>query len=125
VEIKMNQHTGLTRLIKAFGYSMEGLKAAWINEAAFREEVLLCIVLIPLAVWLGDSGIERALLISCLLLVLITELLNSAIEALADRITQERHPLIKRAKDIGSAAVFIAICYTIVVWGLVLLPFSF
>ncbi len=118
----MNQYTGLTRLIKAFGYSMEGLKAAWINEAAFREEVLLCIVLIPLAVWLGDSGIERALLISCLLLVLITELLNSAIEALADRITQERHPLIKRAKDIGSAAVFIAICYTIVVWGLVLLP---
>ena len=118
----MNQHTGLTRLIKAFGYSMEGLKAAWINEAAFREEVLLCIVLIPLAIWLGDSGIERTLLISCLLLVLITELLNSAIEALADRITQERHPLIKRAKDIGSAAVFIAICYTVVVWGLVLLP---
>jgi len=118
----MNQYTGLTRLIKAFGYSMEGLKAAWINEAAFREEVLLCIVLIPLAIWLGDSGIERTLLISCLLLVLITELLNSAIEALADRITQERHPLIKRAKDIGSAAVFIAICYTVVVWGLVLLP---
>lgn len=118
----MNQHSGLNRLIKAFGYSMEGLKAAWINEAAFREEILLCIVLIPLAVWLGDSGIERALLISCLLLVLITELLNSAIEALADRITQERDPLIKRAKDIGSAAVFIAICYTIVVWGLVLLP---
>jgi diacylglycerol kinase (ATP) len=122
VEIKMNQYTGFTRLIKAFGYSIEGLKAAWINESAFREEVLLCIVLIPLAVWLGDSGIERALLISCLLLVLITELLNSAIEALADRITQERHSLIKRAKDIGSAAVFIAICYTIVVWGLVLLP---
>lgn len=118
----MNQHTGLIRLIKAFGYSMEGLKVAWLNEAAFREEILLCIILIPLAVWLGDNGIERVLLISCLFLVLIIELVNSAIEALADRITQEQHPLIKRAKDIGSAAVFIAICYTIIVWGLVLLP---
>ncbi len=118
----MNQNTGLTRLIKAFGYSIAGFKAAWINEQAFRQEVLLCIVLIPLAFWLGDSGVERALLISCLLLVLITELFNSAIEAVADRISQEKHPLIGRAKDIGSAAVFIALCYTVLVWGLVLWP---
>ncbi|HEC86228.1 MAG: diacylglycerol kinase [Candidatus Parabeggiatoa sp. nov. 2] len=118
----MNQNTGLTRLVKAFGYSIAGFKAAWINEQAFRQEVLLCIVLIPLAFWLGDSGVERALLISCLLLVLITELFNSAIEAVADRISQEKHPLIGRAKDIGSAAVFIALCYTVLVWGLVLWP---
>jgi diacylglycerol kinase (ATP) len=118
----MNQNTGLTRLIKAFGYSMAGFKAAWINEQAFRQEVLLCIILIPLAFWLGDNGVERALLISCLLLVLITELFNSAIEAVADRISQEKHPLIGRAKDIGSAAVFIALCYTVLVWGLVLWP---
>jgi len=118
----MNQHTGLTRLVKAFGYSLAGFKAAWLNEAAFRQEVLLCLVLVPLAVWLGDNGVERALLISCLLLVLITELLNSAIEAVADRVSQERHPLIKQAKDFGSAAVFVALCYTVLIWGLVLWP---
>jgi len=116
----MNQDTGLIRLVKAFGYSVAGFKAAWLNEAAFRQEFLLSIILIPIAFWLGDNGVERALLISCLLLVLLTELLNSAIEAVADRLTQERHPLIKRAKDAGSAAVFIALCYTVLVWGLVL-----
>ncbi|RKZ43376.1 MAG: diacylglycerol kinase [Gammaproteobacteria bacterium] len=119
----MNQQIGLIRLIKAFGYSLAGLKAAWINEAAFRLEVLSSIVLIPLAFWLGNSAIEQALLIGSLLLVLLAELLNSAIEALADCISQEPHPLIKRAKDIGSAAVFIAMCYTVLVWGLVLWPF--
>ncbi|WP_349648183.1 diacylglycerol kinase [Candidatus Parabeggiatoa sp. HSG14] len=96
------------------------MKTAWQYEAAFRQEVLLCIVLIPMGFLLGNNGIERALLISCLLLVLITELLNSAIEAVADRLTQEQHPLIKRAKDLGSAAVFVALCYTVLVWGLVL-----
>ncbi|KHD08564.1 diacylglycerol kinase [Candidatus Thiomargarita nelsonii] len=116
----MNQDTGLTRLVKAFGYSVAGFKAAWLNEAAFRQELVLSIILIPIAFWLGENGIERALLISCLLLVLLTELLNSAIEAVADRLTQERHPLIKRAKDAGSAAVFIALCYSVLVWGLVL-----
>ncbi|MDM8562912.1 diacylglycerol kinase [Candidatus Marithioploca araucensis] len=114
----MNQKTGLTRLLKAFGYSMAGLKAAWLNEAAFRQEVLLCLVLIPLAFWLGENDIERVLLISSLFLVLVTELLNSAIEAVADRISQEQHPLIKQAKDVGSAAVFIALCYSVVVWAL-------
>ncbi|MDM8560229.1 diacylglycerol kinase [Thiotrichales bacterium HSG14] len=105
---------------KSFGYLFAGLKTAWQYEAAFRQEVLLCIVLIPMGFLLGNNGIERALLISCLLLVLITELLNSAIEAVADRLTQEQHPLIKRAKDLGSAAVFVALCYTVLVWGLVL-----
>jgi diacylglycerol kinase (ATP) len=116
----MKQNTGITRIIKAFGYSLAGFKAAWQNEAAFRQEILLSIVLIPLGFWLGDNGIERALLTSCLLIVLITELLNSAIEALADRITQERDPFIQLAKDFGSAAVFIALSYTVLVWGLVL-----
>ncbi len=116
----MNQQTGLIRLVKAFGYSMAGFKAAWVNEAAFRQEFFLAIVLMPLAFWLGDTGVERALLISCLLLVLITELLNSAIEAVADSVTHELHPLIKRAKDVGSAAVFLALCYTVLMWGLVI-----
>jgi len=116
----MNQDTGLIRLVKAFSYSMAGFKAAWLNEAAFRQEVLISIVLIPIAFFIGSNGVERALLVSCLLLVLLTELLNSAIEAVADCLTQEKHPLIKRAKDAGSAAVFIALCCTILVWGLVL-----
>jgi len=116
----MNQHTGFTRIIKAFGYSLAGFKAAWLNEAAFRQEVLLCIILLPIAVWFGDNNLERILLISCLFLVLITELLNSALEAIADRISTEKHPLIKHAKDFGSAAVFIAFAYTALVWGLLL-----
>ena len=116
----MNQQSGLNRLVNAFNFSLAGLKAAWANEEAFRQEVLLCIVLIPLGIWLTDSGAERALLILCLLLVLITELLNSAIEAIADYVTQERHPLIKYAKDFGSAAVMIAICGATMVWVLVL-----
>ncbi|MCK5718002.1 MAG: diacylglycerol kinase [Thiomargarita sp.] len=116
----MNQDTGITRIIKATGYSIAGLKAAWIHEAAFRQEVLLCIILIPLGFWLGDTGVERALLMSSLLLIVLMELLNSAIEALSDRLTQEQDPLIKRAKDIGSAAVFVAICYAGIVWTMVL-----
>ena len=118
----MNQSAGLTRLIKALGYSLAGFKAAWLNEAAFRQEVLLSITLIPVAWWLGESSVERALLISGLFLVLLAELLNSAIEAVADCLSEEWHPLIKRAKDFGSAAVFIALCYTLLVWGLVLWP---
>ncbi len=114
------KYTGITRVIKAVGYSLEGIKATWINEAAFRQEILICIIMIPLGIYLGDTGIEQALLISSLLLILMMELLNSAIEALADCISQEWNPLIKRAKDIGSATVLMAICYSAVVWGLVL-----
>ncbi len=116
----MQKQTGLPRLIKAFGYSLAGLKAAFVHEAAFRQEVILSIILIPLALFLGANGIERALLISGLFVVLIAELFNSAIEAVADRISEEKHPLIKRAKDIGSAAVLVALCYTVLVWFLVL-----
>lgn len=116
----MNQNTGITRLIKAFGYSMAGFKAAWLNEAAFRQELYLAIILLPLAFILGETAVEQALLISGLFLVLIAELINSGIEAIADCLTTERHPLIKRAKDVGSAAVLIAICYTVLVWGLIL-----
>jgi diacylglycerol kinase (ATP) len=112
--------TGVRRLINAFGYSLEGFKAAFIHEDAFRQEVLLAIVLIPLAVYLGNSPLEQALMIASVLLVLIVELLNSAIEAAVDHTSTEHHALAKQAKDIGSAAVFIALLIVVVVWGLVL-----
>lgn len=111
----------MERLIKAAGYSVEGLKAAYQHEASIRLEARLLLVLVPAALWLGDNGIERAILITSLLGVFIVELLNSAIETVVDRISLERHELSKRAKDIGSAAVFIAIANVVVVWGLVLL----
>lgn len=113
--------TGLRRLINAFGYSLEGFKAAFTHEDAFRQEVFLAIVLIPLAVYWGSSPIERALMIASVLLVLIVELLNSAIEAAVDHTSTEHHALAKQAKDIGSAAVFIALLIVAVVWGVVLL----
>lgn len=115
------QHTGWRRLINAAGYSWSGLKAAWRNEEAFRQEALLCAALVPVALWLGDSAVERTLLISSLLLVVIVELLNSGIEAAVDRIGQERHELSGRAKDIGSAAVFAALLNAAIVWLLILL----
>jgi diacylglycerol kinase (ATP) len=115
-----SQHRGLTRIIKAFGYSVAGFKAAWQNEAAFRQETVLFIILTPFAFWLGHNAIERALLLSCLFLVLIAELLNSAIEALADGLSEEWHPMVKRAKDLGSAAVLVSLCLTSVIWGLML-----
>ncbi len=114
-------NTGLKRVIKAAGYSWAGLTAAFKHEAAFRQELALCLVLIPVGLWLGQSGIERALLIGSLLLVLIIELLNSAIEAVVDRFGGEQHELSGRAKDIGSAAVFVALLNTMVVWVLVLI----
>jgi diacylglycerol kinase (ATP) len=115
------QHQGWRRLINATGYSWAGLKAAWRNEEAFRQEALLCAMLVPLALWLGEGAVERALLIGSLLLVVIVELLNSGIEAVVDRIGQERHELSGRAKDIGSAAVFVALLNAAVVWLLILL----
>ncbi len=114
-------NTGLKRVIKAAGYSWAGLKAAFKHEAAFRQELALCLVLIPTGLWLGQSGIERALLIGSLLLVLIIELLNSAIEAVVDRFGGEQHELSGRAKDIGSAAVFIALLNAAAIWALLLI----
>ena len=113
--------TGLRRIWNAIFYSMAGFAAAFKHEAAFRQEVLLAAFLIPLVFFLPASGMGRALMLSSVLLVLIVELLNSALEATVDRISVEDHPLAKRAKDIGSAAVFVALLNVVVVWSLVLL----
>lgn len=120
IESPFKGKTGLRRLFNAFGYSLDGFKAAYKHEDAFRQEVLLSIILTPLAFYLGNSAIEIALMITSVLLVLIVELLNSAIEAVVDRVSIERHELAKRAKDIGSAAVFIALLIMVVVWCLIL-----
>lgn len=114
-------HVGLRRLVYAAGYSWAGLKAAWQNEEAFRVEVLLCAIFLPAALWLGENGVEKALLIGSLLLMVITELVNSAVEAIVDRIGSERHQLSGRAKDIASATVFIAVLNAVLIWLLVLL----
>jgi len=113
---------GLRRLINALGYSRAGLADAWRHEAAFREEVMLAAVALPLALWLGSNGVERALLVGSIVLVLIVELLNSAVEAVVDRVSAERHELSKRAKDIGSAAVLVTLALAAAVWALILLP---
>ena len=112
--------TGVRRVINAFGYSIEGFKAAFKHEDSFRQEVFLATVLIPLAVYLGKSAIERAMMIASVLLVLIVELLNSAIEAAVDHTSTEHNALAKQAKDIGSTAVFFALIIVLVVWSLVL-----
>ena len=113
--------TGLTRVRNAFFYSMAGFSAAYKNEDAFRQEVLLALILIPLAFFLPVSGVGRAIMIGSILLALMIELLNSAIEATVDRISIEHHSLAKQAKDIGSAAVFVALANVAIVWTLVLL----
>ena len=111
--------TGLRRLVNAAGYSLAGLKAA-LGEAAFRQELVLALVLVPLGLYLGASGIERALLVGSVLLVLVVELLNSAVEAAVDRVSIELHDLSKRAKDLGSAAVMVSLLNAAAVWLLVL-----
>jgi diacylglycerol kinase (ATP) len=113
---------GWRRVIYAFGYSMKGFKACFELEEAFRQEVFLLIPLIPLGLWLGDSAVERAMLVGSLLIVPIVELLNSAIEANVDRVGMERNDLSARAKDIASAAVFSSIVFAVVVWALILIP---
>ncbi|SDK49032.1 diacylglycerol kinase [Methylophilus rhizosphaerae] len=113
--------TGLRRLVNAFGYSMDGFKAAYRHEDAFRQEVWLSLVLIPLAFYLETEAMHRILMVGSVLLVMIVELLNSAVEAVVDRVSIERHALAKRAKDIGSAAVLLALINLGVVWGLILL----
>ncbi|WP_048796923.1 MULTISPECIES: diacylglycerol kinase [Serratia] len=115
-----NQATGLTRIIKAAGYSYKGLSAAWQHEAAFRQELVVTLLAIILAVWLDVGAIARILLIGSVALVMIVEILNSAIEAVVDRIGSEHHELSGRAKDMGSAAVSLAIALALFVWGTVL-----
>lgn len=117
-----NNVRGWRRVIYAFGYSMQGFRACFKHEEAFRQEVFVLTFLIPLALWLGDSPVERAMLVGSLIIVPIVELLNSAIEANVDRVGMERHKLSARAKDIASAAVFASIAFTLIIWGLILVP---
>jgi diacylglycerol kinase (ATP) len=112
--------TGVGRIWNAFLYSVEGLCAAFKHETAFRQEILLAVILIPATLLLPASGAGKALLLASVLLVLIVELINSAIEAVVDRISLEHHPLAKRAKDFGSAAVFLSLINVPLVWVLVL-----
>jgi diacylglycerol kinase (ATP) len=112
-------NTGLRRIVNATFFSMAGLRAAWLHESAFRQETLLCAVLVPAAFWLGQTAVERSLLIGACLLVLIVELLNSGVEAVVDRVGEEQHRLSGRAKDLGSAAVFVSLTLVLVVWGLI------
>lgn len=109
--------TGIRRIMSAAAYSAKGFRAAWQYEAAFRQELTLVVLLAPAAIWLGRSIVEQAALIGVCLLVLIVELLNSAIETAIDRIGPEQHELSGRAKDIGSAAVFVSLALVVIVWA--------
>ena len=109
------------RLIRAIGYSCRGLRDAFVDETAFRQEAILALVLIPVATWLGENNVERALMIGVLFVVLIVELLNSAVEATVDRMGSEVNELSRKAKDLGSAAVFLSLALAAAVWALMLL----
>lgn len=115
----MDKNRGIRRLIKAFGYSLAGFRAAWKNEDAFRQEILATIIILPAGLWLGETGTQRAVLIGTWLIVIITEFLNSAVEAVVDRMGSERHELSGMAKDFGSAAVLVGIFSSFIVWGLI------
>jgi diacylglycerol kinase (ATP) len=110
------------RIIKAARWSFQGLKAAWLHESSFRLECYLAAVLTPVAIWLGETPVERALMIGSILLVLSMELANSAVEAVIGRYGDDFHELAGRAKDMGSAAVFVLMMNVLVTWGLILLP---
>lgn len=112
--------TGLKRIINATGYSLQGLKAAWINEAAFRQESILLVVMTIVSFLMPVTKVERLMMIGSLFIVVIVELINSAIEAVVDRIGPEHHELSGRAKDIGSAAVFVALALVVITWGSIL-----
>jgi diacylglycerol kinase (ATP) len=118
--IEREKPTGITRLLRAFGYSLQGFRHAWREEAAFRQEVCLSLVVIPAGFALGHTGIERALLVYPMLQILVIEILNSAVEAVVDRGGTERHPLAGMAKDMGSAAVMLSFAILGTVWLLIL-----
>jgi diacylglycerol kinase (ATP) len=118
--IKRDKPTGLTRIVRAFGYSLQGFRYAWREEAAFRQELCLAVAVVPAGLHLGHSGIERALLVWPMLQILLVELLNSALEAVVDRGGLERHPLAGMAKDMGSAAVLLSFGMLGTVWVLIL-----
>ena len=113
---------GFDRIIKAFGYSLKGFRAAFQYEAAFRQALSLAVIMVPTGFWFGQTPIEKALLVGVVLMVLVVELLNTAVEAVVDRVGMEHHELAGRAKDIGSAAVFLSLVVVLIVWGLILLP---
>ncbi len=113
--------SGLARISAAWQNSMKGLRAAWLHEAAFRQELALCLLLIPVGLWLGNSALERLALVGSLLLVLIVEMLNSAIEAVVDLASPDHHELAGRAKDMGSAAVWLSLLLAGVCWGTIML----
>jgi diacylglycerol kinase (ATP) len=113
---------GPARVLKALGYSLSGLRGAWRREAAFRQEVLAAIVLVPLSLFARVTWLEHALLVASVLLVLTVELVNSSIEAIVDRISMERHPLSGHAKDAGSAAVLVACLIAALLWAAILVP---
>jgi diacylglycerol kinase (ATP) len=117
--MEKRSNTGLRRLINATFFSLAGLRTAWQHEAAFREELILVAVLVPTSFWLGSNAVEYVLLIGSLMIVLIAELLNSALEAVVDRISAENHELSRRAKDMGSAAVFVALVLCGFSWGII------
>ena len=121
-DVKGHMPRGPGRILKATIWSWQGLRAAWLHESSFRLEVWLLVVAVPLALWLGDSGLERAVMIGSCLLVLAAELLNSAIEAVIERDGPEHHELAGRAKVMGSAAVFVLMMNVLVCWGLILVP---
>lgn len=118
--IKRDKPTGITRLLRAFGYSLQGFRHTWREEAAFRQEVCLSLLVIPGGLYLGHSGVERALLVWPMLQILVVEILNSAVEAVVDRGGTERHPLAGMAKDMGSAAVMLSFALLGTVWVLIL-----
>ena len=112
-------NTGIRRILNATIFSLAGLRSAWRSEAAFRQECVLAGIMIPLGAWLGTNAVERVLLIGSCLLVLIVELLNTAVELVVDRIGTDHHELSGRAKDAGSAAVFVSLALVLVTWGLI------
>lgn len=120
----VNPHkaTGLRRLINALSYSLSGLRLAWKDEAAFRQEVILAIILVPVAFMMPVDEIQRVLLVGSVMLVLVVEMINSAIEAVVDRVSLDIHPLAKKAKDMGSAAVLLALANAILIWIMILWP---
>ncbi len=118
--INKPDHRGLKHVVKAMHFSALGLRAAWQYEEAFRLELLALVFMVPAALWLGETGVEYALLLGTLMLVLVVELLNSALEVIVDRISIDHHILSGRAKDIGSAAVFMTLMLVTVVWGAIL-----
>lgn len=119
--MRKRQYLGFKRLLPAMIYSLQGLKTAFKEEAAFRQELLLSTILLPLSFWLAYDRVSNILLIGSIVLVLITELINSAIENTVDRISKDKHPLAQKAKDLGSAAVFLAIILCISIWLMILI----